>query len=250
MVPGGVYGAPGCRFGAQGSLTPPRRGRDTLRPMITGFNTDVEYDGRTFHVQTEDRGQRNPVVESLVYSGGEIVASRKSGYDELLSEATYSEAAVLKLMETQHQTLVREIRNGRFDPEGPKPFGYNIITNRSLDQVVLDFLSRELGVEQIRLESDSHEAVLEGAEATLRFRVVADASDRPVLGAKVTVKLISTQERPKELFAGKTGPDGRIEAKVQIPALDSANAALLCQAEASGNNAELKRLIRKPVSPD
>ena len=45
--------------------------------MITGFNTDVEYDGRTFHVQTEDRGQRNPVVESLVYSGGEIVATRE-----------------------------------------------------------------------------------------------------------------------------------------------------------------------------
>jgi hypothetical protein len=215
--------------------------------MITGFNTDVEYDGRTFHVQTEDRGRRNPVVESLVYSGGEIVASRKSPYEELLAEATYSEAAVLKLMEAQHQAMVREIRNGRFDPEGPKPFGYNIITNRSLDEVVLDYLSREVGVEQIRLESDSHEALLEGAEATLRFRVVADASDRPVLGAKVTVKLISTQDRPKELFAGKTGADGRVEARVQIPELANANGALLCQAEASGNNAELKRLIRKPA---
>ena len=216
--------------------------------MITGFNTDVEYDGRTFHVQTEDRGQRNPVVESLVYSGGEIVATRKSPYDALLADASYSEAAILKLMETQHQTLVREIRNGRFDPEGPKPFGYNIITNRSLDEVVLDFLSREVGVEQIRLESDSHEALVEGKEATLRLRVVADASDRPVLGARVTVKLISTQERPKELFAGKTGPDGRVEATVAIPVLASASAAVLCQAEATGNNAELKRLIRKGLA--
>lgn len=215
--------------------------------MITGFNTDVEYDGRTFHVQTEDRGQRNPVVESLVYSGGEIVETRKSGYDALLASESYSEAAVLKLMETQHQTLVREIRNGRFDPEGPKPFGYNIITNRSLDEVVLDFLSREVGVEQIRLESDAHEALVGGEQAVLRLRVVADASDRPVPGAKVTVKLISTHERPRELFAGKTGADGRVEAAVEVPVLADGSAALLCQAEASGNNAELKRLIRKPV---
>ncbi len=46
--------------------------------MITGFNTDVEYEGRVFHVQTEDKGRTNPVVESLVYSGGEIVASRRA----------------------------------------------------------------------------------------------------------------------------------------------------------------------------
>ena len=61
---------------------------------------------------------------------------------------------------------------------------------------MLDFLSRELGVEQIRLESDAHEALVGGEQAILRLRVVADASDRPVPGARVTVKLISTHERP------------------------------------------------------
>jgi hypothetical protein len=215
--------------------------------VITGFNTDVEYDGRTFHVQTEDRGRGNPIVESLVYTGGEIVESRKTSYLELLERGTYSEPAVQKMMEAQHQSVVRDIRNGRFDPEGPKPFGSHLVTNRSLDEVVLDFLAKDVGVEQIRVELDGRDALVEGSEATLRFRVVAGASDRPVAGARITVKLISTQDRPKELFRGTTDEEGRVVAEVALPVLEGANAALLCQAEASGNNAEVKRLIRKPA---
>ena len=49
--------------------------------MITGFNTDVEYNGRIYHVQTEDRGSSNPVIESLVYAGGEVLASVRTPYD-------------------------------------------------------------------------------------------------------------------------------------------------------------------------
>ena len=51
--------------------------------MITGFNTDVDHQGRVFHVQTEDKGLQNPVVESLIYCGGEIIASRSESYAEL-----------------------------------------------------------------------------------------------------------------------------------------------------------------------
>ena len=44
------------------------------KQMITGFNTDVKHDGSVYHVQTEARGRDNPVLESLVYVGGTIVA--------------------------------------------------------------------------------------------------------------------------------------------------------------------------------
>jgi hypothetical protein len=214
--------------------------------MITGFNTDVEHDGRVFHVQTEDKGRGNPVVESLVYSGGEILTTRKTAYEELASSDGYSEAAVTKLMEEQHQTLIREIRNGQFDPEGPKPFGYNIITNRSLDEVVIDFLAQEVGVERIRLELENQQVFIEGTEPTLKLRVIAEASDRPVAGIKVTVKLISTKDRPQELASGSTDRHGRVKAKIEIPRLEEANAAILCQVEAAGNSAEIKQLVRKP----
>ena len=108
--------------------------------MITGFNTDVDYDGRIFHVQTEDKGRKNPVIESLVYSRGEIVASRNTSYAEYNDSEDYSEDEVMARMERQHQALIREILNGKFESDGPKPFGHNIISNRSLDEVVTEFL--------------------------------------------------------------------------------------------------------------
>ena len=217
--------------------------------MITGYNTDVEFDGRIFHVQTEDKGREHPMVESLVYSGGEILTTRRLPYEELAGSTDYSEEAVMKLMEGQHQELIREIRNGKFDPEGPKPFGYNIITNRSLDEVVQDFLSQEVGVERIRLEMEEQQVFVEGTRPTVSLRVVAESSDRPVGGIRVTVKLISTKERPKELFSEVTDPDGRVEAIFDVPELAGANAAILCQAEAPGNSAEIKQLIRKSDDP-
>jgi hypothetical protein len=216
--------------------------------MITGFNTDVQYEGRVFHVQTEDRGLDNPVVESLVYTGGEIITSRRSAYADLARSSDYSEGEVARRMESQHQALIREILSGRFDPDGPKPFGYNIITNRALDEVVLDFLSREVGLEQIRLEMAEQQTFVEGTQPQLSLRVIAEASDRPVAGAKVTVKLISTRDKPKEVFSGTTAHDGRIEATFEIPPMPGANAAILLQAEASGNNAEIKQLVMKAAA--
>jgi hypothetical protein len=43
--------------------------------VITGFNTDVKYRGVVYHVQTEDKGTQNPLIETLIYKGGEILGS-------------------------------------------------------------------------------------------------------------------------------------------------------------------------------
>lgn len=213
--------------------------------MITGFNTDVEYEGRVFHVQTEDKGRDKPVVESLVYSGGEIVASRRASYAELAQSTDYSEAEVLKRMESQHQALIRDIRNGRFDPEGPKPFGSSLVSNRSLAEVVLDFLAHDAATERLRLEVENEDALEEGSRPKLRVRVVADASDRPVAAARVAIKLISTQDRSRQVFSGITGSDGWVEASFDLPVLSAGNAAILCQAVAGDRHAETQHRVRK-----
>ena len=217
--------------------------------MITGFNTDVDYEGRVFHVQTEDKGVQNPVVESLVYTAGEIITSVKTSYGDLLRSPEYSEGELARRMESQHQSIIREIMSGRFDPDGPRPFGYNIVTNRSLDEVALEFLSQEVGLEQIRLEMLEPMTFVEGSEPSLTLRVIAETSDRPVAEAKVTVKLISTRDKPKEIFSGTTGSDGRIEASFAIPLMPGANTAILLQAEAAGNNSEIKQLVLKAGAP-
>jgi hypothetical protein len=46
--------------------------------MVPGFNTDFKYRGETYHVQTEDNGLANPVVVTLLYHKGAILASRRT----------------------------------------------------------------------------------------------------------------------------------------------------------------------------
>ena len=66
--------------------------------MITGFNTDIKHGSRVFHVQTEDKGMENPFVESLVYVGGEIIASKKTPYTDSIKNGGGS-AGVQEMME-------------------------------------------------------------------------------------------------------------------------------------------------------
>ena len=83
--------------------------------MITGFNTDVKHAERVYHVQTEDRGLSNPVVESLVYVGGEILMSKKSPYKDLVSGDRVDEKALREMMDLQHRRVIEAIRRGRLD---------------------------------------------------------------------------------------------------------------------------------------
>jgi hypothetical protein len=82
--------------------------------MITGFNTDVPHDGRIYHVQTEDRGRENPVLESLVYIGGTIVAKKSTPYSEQLSGGA-TEEAIASLLKRQHQVIIAAIKAGRIE---------------------------------------------------------------------------------------------------------------------------------------
>jgi hypothetical protein len=107
--------------------------------MITGFNTDIEHRGRTFHVQTEDKGLDNPIIESLIYIGGEILGSRKLPYSDILADG-YDEKAIVKLMEEQHRNMIQEIRKGKFD--GPDIMSDDtLLSDQSLDQVILNYLA-------------------------------------------------------------------------------------------------------------
>ena len=82
--------------------------------MITGFNTDVRYEGRVYHVQTEDRGQDNPFLESLVYIGGTVVAKKRTPYSEQLSNGA-TEEMIASLLKRQHQVIIAAIKAGRIE---------------------------------------------------------------------------------------------------------------------------------------
>src|SRR3954471_17418068 len=82
--------------------------------MITGYNTDVRHGEVVFHVQTEDKGVSNPYIESLVYVGGQVLASKRASYAELIAEGKEDKDIVV-LMDHQHRTMIAAIRHGKLD---------------------------------------------------------------------------------------------------------------------------------------
>ena len=82
--------------------------------MITGFNTDVEHDGVIYHVQTEDKGLKSPLILSLVYVGGTILASKRTPYDDLIA-AGFDENKLAERLQRQHKLICAAIHAGRIE---------------------------------------------------------------------------------------------------------------------------------------
>jgi hypothetical protein len=103
--------------------------------VITGFNTDVKYRGLVYHIQTEDKGRDNPLIETLIYKGGEILASRRLPYSEL-NRGPEAEKSIARLMEEQHKAMILEVKRGKFAP--PVEI---LPEDLSLDEIVLSYLA-------------------------------------------------------------------------------------------------------------
>jgi hypothetical protein len=82
--------------------------------VITGFNTDIEHDGTVYHVQTEDKGLETPLILSLVYVGGAILASKRAPYDDLLV-AGFDQAVLGERLQRQHKLICAAINAGRIE---------------------------------------------------------------------------------------------------------------------------------------
>ena len=82
--------------------------------VITGFNTDIEYNGVTYHVQTEDKGVNTPLILSLVYDRGTILASKRSPYDDLLN-GEFDEQQLAERLQKQHHLICAAIKAGRIE---------------------------------------------------------------------------------------------------------------------------------------
>jgi hypothetical protein len=110
--------------------------------MITGFNTDVKCGDRVFHVQTEDKGAANPLIESLIYVKGAILDAHRTNYKSFLQSETFSESILQRILEFQHRQIVSSIKKGKFQKgmpleayvEGPFIFELADVTNNLVNK--------------------------------------------------------------------------------------------------------------------
>jgi hypothetical protein len=140
------------------------------RQMVVGFNHNIKYRGQTYHAQTEDSGSDRAQVVTHLFLGGNIVASKRTSYADIAGAENLAEV-VRALMEEQHKEVLRNLVHGVYDqaapsstpardlapapaPGPPTPpvverparpadtlFGEDLISERSLDEVILAYLA-------------------------------------------------------------------------------------------------------------
>ena len=82
---------------------------------MAGFNTTVTRGGVDFHVQTQDKGRPANYVESTLYKSGQVLSSRKTFYTSFLDSPDLQKKSKT-IIEEQHNTILKEIAEGKFDP--------------------------------------------------------------------------------------------------------------------------------------
>lgn len=108
--------------------------------MIIGFNTDIKYRDEVFHIQTEDKGESNPTVETLVYHNGEILLSRRIAYSHLVKKSD-ARKRIKSMMKTQHDQVISELKGGKF--LHLLSLDTQVVDDLPLDEMVLEYLSQE-----------------------------------------------------------------------------------------------------------
>jgi len=294
--------------------------------MITGYNTDVRHGEVVFHVQTEDKGVSNPFIESLVYVGGQVLASKRASYAELL--AAGQEKEIVTLMDHQHRTMIAAIRHGKLDAKlasltagrqtgqhptfetpsvsmqsvtgrmvvqppppsslesgetvarpGSAPVSAPVLSpvlaptptptpppapapapmvpapvapaaerpparpERTLDQVILEYLTSEADQDQLVLMLEEERDLVLGQSATLVLRTSSSKSGQPMVGTQVSVRMISTVLEPRVLATGRTDDQGSLTLAFDIPQVSRGTSALIINAVSAIGRAELKHLL-------
>jgi len=222
--------------------------------MITGFNTDVEYNKKTYHVQTEDKGFENPYVESLIYVGGAIIFSKRTSYAEKLSDGI-TEKEVRALMENQHKTIIAAIKRGRFENLLPgkekKQVSAPMPTEEqpskaSLDDIIKDYLKKQEEKDLLEIVLLDEIDFYSGNSYNFSIRAESSISKIKIPGAKITVKLITTFGLPEELFKGYTNTEGKCQISFTIPQFKHGNAAIIIIGESKEfGSSEYKQLVKK-----
>lgn len=88
--------------------------------MLIGFNNDIEFNGKMFHIQTEDHGIKDGHITTILFYSGQILDSKKIGYHEDIEGITEEEEkkkAIKKRMVTLHREFYKKLFDGTYEEQ-------------------------------------------------------------------------------------------------------------------------------------
>jgi len=193
--------------------------------VITGFNTDIEHGGVVYHVQTEDKGLDTPIILSLVYAGGTILASKRSPYEDLIA-AGFSDEVLAERLKRQHKLICAAIHSGRIDDLKKmtrpikRPVGEESVTAEPVVEEAPEVVTElpELVVEPEPMESERlAEPVVE--EFEFEFGITQEWTPPPPRVEEPVEEVVEETEAPEPEVVEATEEHGSepIEAEEPLP---------------------------------
>jgi hypothetical protein len=89
---------------------------------LLGYNHNLKYKGRVYHVQTEDSGLENPHIFTHLFHDGSILNTLKQEYRDLIDQADW-ESQLRSRMQSQHKDMMKSLIRGALDDKILQFFG-------------------------------------------------------------------------------------------------------------------------------
>jgi len=206
--------------------------------MLFGHNSNVKAGDTTYHVQTEDRGASNALIDTTVYFRGRVLHRRTNNYFDLLPLNPDHEQALKVRLDEQHRAVVEEIRRGALHLALPQD-------DKSASQTPAALPAQASQV--LLLELINAKTWLSGKRALLQV-AVRNQTNRAVEGAQVTVRVDGAAEISE--YSAEAGPFGNAQFEFDMPRLTGAEPALVIEASHGIARGHLRFQLRtKPRVP-
>jgi hypothetical protein len=157
-----------------------------VKKMVVGFNHNIKHKGKMYHIQTEDSGLENPHIITHLFVGGNILASKKTSYADIVGAENLPQV-VRELMEEQHKEMLRNLINGVYDD-----------IDAAYAQQAQAFQPGE-----IQADGKTHQLQ---PTMTASPRAAAAAPPRPAAAPAVPPPLPDHRALPPEVVAARQGP--------------------------------------------
>jgi hypothetical protein len=206
--------------------------------MLFGHNSNVKAGDTTYHVQTEDRGATNALIDTTVYFRGRVLHRRTNNYFDLLPLNADSERALKQRLDEQHRAVVEELRTGAL---------HLALPHDEKDSALAAAPGSPAAHKVLLLELINAKTWLSGKRALLQV-AVRNQTNQAVEGARVTARVDGAAEISE--YSSETGPFGHAQFEFDMPRLAGADPALLIEALHGNARGHLRFQLRtKPRVP-
>jgi hypothetical protein len=212
--------------------------------MVFGHNSNVTIDGTIFHVQTEDRGAANAIIDTTVHCRGRVLHRRKASYQDLLPLNSDSEQALKLRLDDQHRIVMEEMRSGVLKlavPQAPA-------APPAVAPPAKAVPATTSALKPITVELMNSRTWLAGGRATLQVAVRHREGGSGIAGARITARIEGAAERTE--FSAETRASGQALLEFNMPHLTGNEPVLVIEALFGSTREQLRFQLRaKPKVP-